>query len=151
MTPMCLNITNIYFALYDLFVLAISFMFSKFIHSIYFTYKVNWVMGFLHAYTFYNTINLYENFIKKKWFHSCGHISFICVQLCSCDQFHAWIKLHSFGIYHFDVYSRFVSSMLSNFNYLTTLISSFGCPLFFQLPFFCPLPLSTSFSFLPHW
>ncbi len=38
--------------------------------------------------------------------------------------------------------------MLSN---LTTLISSFSCPLFLQLPFFCPLPLSTSFSFLPHW
>ncbi len=89
--------------------------------------------------------------LKKKWFHSCGHISFIYVQLYSCDRFHTWIKRHSFGICHFDVYSRFVLSMLSNFNYLTTLISSFGCPLFFQLPFFCPLPLSTSFSFLPHW
>ncbi len=110
-----------------------------------------WVCSMHIILSFYNTINLYENFIKKKWFHSCGHISFIYVQLYSCDRFHAWIKLHSFGIYHFDVYSRFVSSMLSNFNYLTTLISSFGCPLFFQLPFFCPLPLSTSFSFLPHW
>ncbi len=51
-----------------------------------------WVCSMHIILSFYNTINLYENFIKKKWFHSCGYISFIYVQLYFCDQFHAWIK-----------------------------------------------------------
>ncbi len=87
--------------------------------------------------------------LKKVISFMWSHFIHLCT-VVSCDWFHVWIKLQSFGIYRFDVYLRFVSSMLSNFNYLTTLISSFGCALFFQLPFFFLFfQLPFSFSLFP--